>query len=250
VRLAARYPLLRVELDLSTQRQNLIEQGFDCAIRGAAAIEDATLVARRLVTTETQLFAAAEYLARRGTPETPEELADHECVLFRPLDGRNEWMLQGPGGEQRLVTVTGRIAGNDHSFLRSVIRAGAGIGGLPRFPVTDARQDEALVRAPRAEARHRLPRLHARELWPAHPEGEPLVATAREVPDSRSSSAHSSRGPRRISELCDANFRSTDPFPRSARRRGCSSARRARVLIFSRGPRVEAPAFRREDLAF
>jgi DNA-binding transcriptional LysR family regulator len=146
VRLAARYPLLRVELDLSTQRQNLIEQGFDCAIRGAAAIEDATLVARRLVTTETQLFAAAEYLARRGTPETPEELADHECVLFRPLDGRNEWMLQGPGGEQRLVTVTGRIAGNDHSFLRSVIRAGAGIGGLPRFPVTDARQDEALVR--------------------------------------------------------------------------------------------------------
>jgi DNA-binding transcriptional LysR family regulator len=134
VRFAARYPEVRVDVDLSTRKVNLVEEGFDAAIRAAPSIDDASLIARRILTSTLQLFASPDYLARRGTPTTPEELVNHECVLFRPLDGSSEWVLTGPNGEERSVTVTGRLGGNDFAFLRSALRAGAGIGILPTFP--------------------------------------------------------------------------------------------------------------------
>jgi len=133
VRFTAQYPLLRVEVELSTQKHNLVEAGFDVAIRAAARADDATVVARRILGSEAQLFAAPSYIARRGTPSTPEELVHHDCVPFRPVNGRSEWALRSEDGEEARVTVTGRIAGSDFAFLRSAVRAGAGIGLLPSF---------------------------------------------------------------------------------------------------------------------
>lgn len=132
VRFAARYPLLRVEVDLSSRRANLLEEGFDVALRAAGKLDDATLVARRVGSTDAHLFASPAYLARRGAPATPEELPEHDCVLFRPQDGKNEWTLEGPGGP-RTVTVEGRIGGSDFAFIRALLRTGAGVGMLPSF---------------------------------------------------------------------------------------------------------------------
>ncbi len=146
VRFTARYPLVRVDVDLSTQRQNLIEEGFDAALRAAMVIDDSSLVGRRIATPEVRLYASPGYLARRGLPAAPEELVEHECVLFRPVDGRNEWSFTGPDGEERQVTVTGRIGGNDFSFLRAAVRAGAGIAMLPAFAGARDPDDESLVR--------------------------------------------------------------------------------------------------------
>lgn len=141
----ARYPLLRVEIDLSSRRVNLLEEAFDVALRAAGRLDDASLVARRIGGTAAHLFASAAYLARRGTPQEPEDLAEHECVLFRPVDGKNEWTLDGPDGS-RTVTVHGRIAGGDFSFLRAAIRAGAGIGMLPSFSAVRDLADGNIVR--------------------------------------------------------------------------------------------------------
>jgi DNA-binding transcriptional LysR family regulator len=146
VKFVARYPLVRVDVDLSPRKQNLIEEGFDAALRAATTLEDASLIARRIVSTVVQLFASQEYLARRGTPQKPEELTDHECVLLRPVDGRSEWRLTGPHGEERSISVTGRVAGNDFAFLRAALRAGAGIGTLPAFPTVNDHLSEGLVR--------------------------------------------------------------------------------------------------------
>ena len=132
VRFTARYPLLHVEVDLSSRKVNLVEEGFDVALRASERLEDTSLVARRVATGELHVFAAPAYLARRGTPAVPEDLVDHECVLFRPVDGTDTWQLQGPGGEST-VKVSGRIGSNDFSFVRSVVRSGAGIGGFPAF---------------------------------------------------------------------------------------------------------------------
>jgi DNA-binding transcriptional LysR family regulator len=132
VRFAARYPLIQVEVDLSSRRVNLVEEGFDVALRAAGKMNDATLVAKRIASTEVQLFASPAYLARRGHPATPEDLAGHDCVLFRPFDGRSEWVLEGPGGPRK-VEVSGRIAGTDFAFNRALLRTGAGIGMLPAF---------------------------------------------------------------------------------------------------------------------
>ncbi len=145
VRFTARYPLVHVDVDLSTRRQNLIEEGFDAALRAAMTIDDSSLVGRRIAAPSMRLFASPAYLARRGVPATPEALADHECVLFRPVDGRNEWSFTGPDGAERLVTVTGRIGGNDFAFLRAAARASAGIAMLPTFPGCES-DDESLVR--------------------------------------------------------------------------------------------------------
>jgi DNA-binding transcriptional LysR family regulator len=133
VQFTARYPLLQVDVDLSTRKVNLVEDGFDVALRAALRIDDTSLVARRLLGTELHLFASPAYLARRGTPVTPEQLAEHDCVLFRPVNGRSEWTYPGPDGQERQVSVTGRLAGNDFAFIRSVLLMGAGIGPLPSF---------------------------------------------------------------------------------------------------------------------
>ncbi|APR83568.1 Transcriptional regulator, LysR family protein [Minicystis rosea] len=133
VRFTARYPAIRVEVDLSSRRVNLVEEGIDVAIRAATTkMDDATLVARAIASTELHLFASPAYLARRGTPTSPEDLEEHDFVLFRPLDGKSEISIEGPGGERR-VTVTGRIGAGDFAFIRATLRVGAGIGMLPAF---------------------------------------------------------------------------------------------------------------------
>src|SRR5262249_1826846 len=132
VRFTARFPRIRVEVDLSTRKLNLVEEGIDIALRAAPRIADASVVAKRLGDAEVHLFAAPAYLARRGAPALPEALVEHECVLFRPVEGKSEWLLLGPSGERR-VTVTGRVGGNDFVFVRAALRAGAGIGLLPSF---------------------------------------------------------------------------------------------------------------------
>jgi DNA-binding transcriptional LysR family regulator len=141
-----RYPRLQVEVDLSSRRVNLLEEAFDVAIRAAGRLDDASLVAKRIGSTSAHLFASPAYLARHGTPEEPEDLAKHECVLFRPKDAKNEWTLEGPDGQQRTVTVHGRIAGGDFSFLRSALRAGGGIGVLPSFSAIRDLADGNIVR--------------------------------------------------------------------------------------------------------
>jgi DNA-binding transcriptional LysR family regulator len=145
VRFTTRYPRLRVEVDLSTRQHNLLEAGFDVAIRGASRIEDGSLVARRIMGTQLHFFASPAYVARRGAPTAPEDLEGHDCVLFHPVDGRNDWLLQGPFGERR-VTVSGRLGGSDFAFIRAALRAGGGIGPLPAFLAGRDLADGSLVR--------------------------------------------------------------------------------------------------------
>lgn len=145
VRFLARYPLIRVEVDLSSRRVNLLEEGVDVALRAAGKLDDAGLVAKKLGATAAQLFASPAYLARRGAPTTPEELTEHDCVLFRPEDGQNEWLLEGPSGPTTVV-VKGRIGGGDFAFLRAAVRTGAGIGVLPAFTAARDLAEGHLVR--------------------------------------------------------------------------------------------------------
>lgn len=132
VRFAAKHPQVKLDVDLSARTVNLVEEGFDVAIRASQRLKDSTLVARKLCETEMHLYASPAYLTRKAAPTKPEDLARHECVLFRPIDGQSEWPLVNQGVE-RTVTASGRLGGNEFSFVRSMLRAGAGIGPLPGF---------------------------------------------------------------------------------------------------------------------
>lgn len=145
VRFLARYPQLRLDVDLSARQVNLVEEGFDVALRATQKLKDSSLIARKVADLEFHAFASAGYLTRKGTPRTPEELTRHDCVLFRPVDGHSEWSLASEGAERR-VAVTGRSGGNELAFVRAMVRAGAGVGLLPAFYASTDVTQGSLVR--------------------------------------------------------------------------------------------------------
>jgi DNA-binding transcriptional LysR family regulator len=130
-RFARRNPRVHVELVLTGRVVDLVEEGFDLALR-AGQLRDGSLVARKLGESDGGVFASPRYLARRGTPAAVADLARHRCVLFRPARGRATWALTGPEGEER-VEVAGPLGADDLSFLRRALLAGVGLGLLPSF---------------------------------------------------------------------------------------------------------------------
>jgi DNA-binding transcriptional LysR family regulator len=128
-RFVRRYPKIKIELVLTSRSIDLVEAGIDIAVR-AGLLKDSSLVAKKLVTTDLQLFASPSYLRRRGTPKTVRDLASHDCLLYRPEAGKSLWRLAGTNGDET-VEVTGPLAADDLSFLERAALAGAGIAMLP-----------------------------------------------------------------------------------------------------------------------
>ncbi len=132
----ARYPTVQVDVVLTNRIVDMVAEGIDVAIRAGRVADSTNLVARRVGQTEFGLFAAPSYLERRGIPERPEDLATHDCVLFRSQGGKARWKLLGPAGETS-VEVQGPINADDFSFVRASVRAGVGIGFIPTFPIPE-----------------------------------------------------------------------------------------------------------------
>lgn len=122
-----RYPGMNLELKLSDTQINLIEGGFDLALRNFA-IEDSSLRARKLANDKRVLCASPDYLARRGVPERPDDLADHQIVTFNNGPARrlvtcgNEAACKFPpaGTDSRVVC-------DDGTSMRLATKAGVGI---------------------------------------------------------------------------------------------------------------------------
>lgn len=125
-----RHPDVRVDVLITNRVVDLVGEGVDVAIRAGRVMDSASLVARRLGSSDLGLFAASPYLARRGVPMSVQELGQHDCVLFRSRGGVSRWDLQGPGGEES-VDVRGPISADDFTFVQAAVRAGAGIGLIP-----------------------------------------------------------------------------------------------------------------------
>jgi DNA-binding transcriptional LysR family regulator len=124
----AAYPKTRVELCLTDDQLNLVESGIDLAFR-TGILPDSTLVARKLGSTHRILCASPDYLARRGVPAMPADLARHQCVIAGPTASAY-WVLDGPHG-QETVTVSGRFAANEMRAVIAAAIAGFGIAQLP-----------------------------------------------------------------------------------------------------------------------
>ena len=123
------YPKSRVELRLTDDRLNLVENGIDLAFR-TGILEDSTLIARKLGSTHRILCASPDYLARRGVPVASADLARHHCIIAGPSIGNAHWVLDGPRG-QETVAVSGRFAANEMQAVVAAAIAGYGIAQLP-----------------------------------------------------------------------------------------------------------------------
>jgi DNA-binding transcriptional LysR family regulator len=128
-RFARRHPEVHVEAVLTGRMVDVVEEGFDLALR-AGAVRDGALVSRKIGQVGSGLYASPRYLRRAGTPAGVADLAGHRCVLFRASRGRATWTLRGPGGEAA-VEVGGPVAADDYGFVRRAVLSGVGIGLIP-----------------------------------------------------------------------------------------------------------------------
>jgi DNA-binding transcriptional LysR family regulator len=132
-RFTAAHPDVYVEVDATDRIVDLIEEGFDVAVR-FGSLPESTLIARRLCRLEGCLVASPAYLARRGTPTTVEELEDHERVLFTPAPRVQSWPLVNGDATYELGRPA-RIASNNVGVVYRAVVAGAGISALTDFMV-------------------------------------------------------------------------------------------------------------------
>jgi DNA-binding transcriptional LysR family regulator len=128
-RFQRKYPLVHVDISFSSRHVDLVAEGFDLALR-AGRLRDSSLVARKIGSDSLGLFAAPSYLRRRGKPKVLKDLAEHDCVLFRGVQGKCEWALNGPRGEES-VTVRGPVNADEMSFVQQAVAVGLGIALLP-----------------------------------------------------------------------------------------------------------------------
>lgn len=125
------YPQVQVEISLSDRAVDLVEEGFDLALRISAEL-DPSLIARRLTTVRIVCCASPAYLARSGTPQTPQDLAKHDCLIYTNTARSDEWLFVGPQGEER-VAISGSWRANSGDLLRVAALAGEGITCQPTF---------------------------------------------------------------------------------------------------------------------
>lgn len=130
----ARHPGVRLDLTLSDRQVDLVDEGFDLAVR-IAALPDSTLVSRQLASTRMVLCAAPAYLRRRGRPRQPQDLAAHDVIAYSYWSPRDEWALRGPQGEEVRVRVDPVLRANNGDTCLAAARAGQGVMLQPSFLV-------------------------------------------------------------------------------------------------------------------
>ncbi len=123
------HPAVKVGLVVTDRLVDLVEEGFDLAIR-VGRQRDSSLVARRIGTSRRLVCAAPSYLAKVGTPQKPADLVRHDCLTFRSHPGANLWRFRGPDGV-REVRASGALFANDGETLVSAAVAGLGLVLVP-----------------------------------------------------------------------------------------------------------------------
>lgn len=131
--LLRQFDALSLELVVSDQPMNVVESRLDLAIR-FAPVDESSLVMRALFQGHRIVVAAPDYLARRGEPQTPDELHRHDCLTHADMDG--EWQFVGPGGPVS-QPVQGRLRTNNMEVLHVAVLGGQGIALLPELRVYD-----------------------------------------------------------------------------------------------------------------
>ena len=135
----AKYPQVRVQLHVSNRRVDVINEGFDIAIRVRSKLDDdGSLVMRSFGQIQELLVASPKYLDRAGRPSAPEELHDHVTLTMSEDEVRQRWELQGRDGDVRKIDLKPRVSGFDFPMLMALAKGGLGITMLPETLCAEA----------------------------------------------------------------------------------------------------------------
>jgi DNA-binding transcriptional LysR family regulator len=131
----AEFPELRLDFELTDRIVDVIEEGFDVALR-ITKLQDSSVVVRRLGRCQRLLCAAPGYLDRYGRPASPQDLAGHSCIEYAYLAAPGAWTFR-VGGRRHSVVPTGRLRTNAGWAMRELALADQGIALLPAFLVAE-----------------------------------------------------------------------------------------------------------------
>jgi len=128
------HPQIEFDLDFNDRNVDIIQEGFDLAIR-IGNLQDSSLIARRLAPIELVLCASPAYLERMGTPVSPEDLIQHQCLSYGLLPDFESWQFVDKNDETRRVKVRSILKSNNGEQLRDAALAGLGVVFQPSFIV-------------------------------------------------------------------------------------------------------------------
>jgi len=157
------HPELEFELDFNDRQIDLMQEGFDLAIR-IAKLPDSSLIARRLAPIRHALCASSDYLARHGTPLRAADLAGHAGLAYSNLANPGLWHYVGPDGQPGSVQVPVKLRANNGDFLCRAAIAGQGVILHPTFYLKDALRTGALLPL---LTDHLWPELNAYAVYPS-----------------------------------------------------------------------------------
>ena len=160
--LAREHPELILELSFSDRVINLVDEGFDFAVRNGQLEDSSELVARQLSWHDMRLCAAPSYLARYGTPDSPDKLLQHQAIYYMNKSRPLEWQLTIQG-QMELFRPEGRLFMDDLDAIADAAEAGDGIAWLPYWLINERLHSKRLVQILPDTAGVRLP-IHA--VWP------------------------------------------------------------------------------------
>ncbi len=138
------YPDVRVELSLNDRNVDLIEEGLDLAVR-IGSLADSSLVARQVGSVRRVVVASPAYLARRGVPRAPSDLATHDTIFGMARSPAREWRF-GPSKRGPLVRLSPRLLVDDVETQLQAAQAGRGIARVLSYQVSDELASGVLVR--------------------------------------------------------------------------------------------------------
>lgn len=156
------HPKIEFDLDFNDREVDLIQEGFDLAIR-IANLPDSSLIARRLAPIELVLCASPAYLEQKGMPETPDELSQHQCLVYSLLRDLDYWHLADRDGKEIKVKIHPYLKATTGEFLKESAVKGQGIIYVPSFIVYKEIECGDLVQV---LDEYKLPRLNAYAIYP------------------------------------------------------------------------------------
>lgn len=137
-------PQIEFELDFNDRSVDLMQEGFDLAIR-IAKLPDSSLIARRLAPIKHVLCASPAYLEKHGVPQTLDDLANHQCLVYSLIRDSEHWLFNSPQGEPEKIKIHPYLKTSSGEFLRSAAVDGLGLVYLPSFVVFEEIEQGTLV---------------------------------------------------------------------------------------------------------
>ena len=131
-----RYPLIHLNVRITGRFVDLIEEGIDVALR-VGKMEDSSLIARLIQTCQMQVCASPEYWQNYGKPTHPQDLSQHNCLIYQPASHARLWPFINPQGEKISVKVNGNLQSDDGGLLLSAAKNGQGIFYVPSFLISE-----------------------------------------------------------------------------------------------------------------